>query len=50
MIDYRLDKQDAILYVRPTGPLREDDFEQMSKAVDPFIVYRGNRWLIGPDS
>jgi hypothetical protein len=41
MIDYHLDKQDAILYVRPTGPLRQEDFEQMSKAVDPFIEETG---------
>jgi hypothetical protein len=42
MIDYHLDKQDAILYVRPTGPLRQEDFEQLSHAVDQFIGETGS--------
>jgi len=42
MIDYHLDKQDAILYVRPTGPLRQVDFEQLSQAVDLFIEETGS--------
>jgi hypothetical protein len=41
MIDYHLDKQNAILYVRPAGPLRQDDFEQLAQAVDPFIEETG---------
>jgi len=42
MIDYHLDKRDSILYVRPTGPLRQEDFEQLSQAVDPFIEETGS--------
>ena len=41
MIDYTLDETNSVLYVRPTSPLRRDDFEALSQAVDPFIERTG---------
>ncbi len=41
MIDYTLDETNSVLYVRPAGPLQENDFEALSQAVDPFIIRNG---------
>ena len=41
MIDYTLDETNSVLYVCPTSPLRRDDFEALSQAVDPFIERTG---------
>ena len=41
MIDYTLDETNSVLYIRPTSPLRRDDFEALSQAVDPFIERTG---------
>ena len=41
MIDYTLDEINAVLHVRPTGPLREEDFDALSQAIDPFIDRTG---------
>ena len=42
MIEYRLDKADSILYVRPKSKLEEGDFVQLAKTVDPHIEERGS--------
>jgi hypothetical protein len=42
MIEYRLDKADSILYVRPKSKLEEGDFVQLAKAVDSHIEERGS--------
>jgi hypothetical protein len=41
MIDYTLDEINSVLHVRPMGPLEGDDFEQLSRTVDPFIERTG---------
>ena len=41
MIGFSLDTDLGILYLRPTGPLTEDDFEQLTAAVDPWIQESG---------
>jgi hypothetical protein len=41
MIDYTLDEANAVLHVRPTGPLQKADFDALSRAVDPFIEQTG---------
>jgi hypothetical protein len=41
MLDYTLDETNSVLHVRPTGPLQENDFEVLSRAVDPFIDRTG---------
>ena len=41
MIEYTLDKDLAILHVRPTGPLRKADFDSLAQTIDPFIEQRG---------
>jgi hypothetical protein len=41
MIDYTLDKENSVLHVRATGPLRENDFDTLAGAVDPFIEQTG---------
>jgi len=41
MIDYTLDEASSVLHVRPTGPLQKDDFEELARAVDPFIERTG---------
>jgi hypothetical protein len=37
MIEHRLDTEHAILHVRPTSALAQADFEELSRAVDPYI-------------
>jgi len=41
MIDYTLDRERSVLHVRPAGPLRAQDFDDLAKAVDPFIEETG---------
>jgi hypothetical protein len=41
MIDYTLDKERSVLHVRPTGRLRERDFDTLAQAVDPYIEQTG---------
>ena len=41
MINYTLDEANSVLHIRPVGPLRKDDFEILSRAVDPFIQRTG---------
>ena len=41
MIDYTLDETSSVLYVRPTSPLRRDDFDTLSRVADPFIERTG---------
>ena len=41
MIDYTLDETKSMLHVRPTGPLQENDFQTISREVDPFIERTG---------
>ena len=42
MIDYDLDKTNSILYVRPKSALDPGDFEELAKAVDPYIEEAGD--------
>mgnify|MGYP000014583227 CR=1 FL=1 len=37
VIEHTLDTTNSILYVRPKSALEQADFEQLAKAVDPFI-------------
>ncbi|MCJ7618319.1 MAG: STAS/SEC14 domain-containing protein [Desulfobacterales bacterium] len=37
MISCNLDRQKALLHVRPTGPLSKEDFNELTHIVDPFI-------------
>jgi len=41
MIEHDLDKNNAVLHVRPKGALRKEDFDQLAQAVDPFIAEQG---------
>ncbi|HEX9878964.1 MAG TPA: STAS/SEC14 domain-containing protein [Candidatus Binatia bacterium] len=41
MIDYNLDRGKSVVYVRPTGPLRKQDFDDLAQLVDPFIEESG---------
>jgi hypothetical protein len=41
MIGFSLDTELGILYVRPGAPLTENDFEQLTAAVDPWIEDNG---------
>jgi hypothetical protein len=41
MIDYTLDTENSILYVRPESRLEPDDFVKLASAVDPFIEKKG---------
>jgi hypothetical protein len=42
MLDPDLDREAAILHLRPRGRLREADFEQLASLIDPFIVENGS--------
>jgi hypothetical protein len=42
MIEYTLDKTNAILHIQPKASLEQADFEQLAKAVDPFIAGTGD--------
>lgn len=41
MIDHTLDRERAVLHVRPTSALTRADFEQLVRAVDPYIEEAG---------
>ena len=41
MIEYKLDRENSVLHVHPTGPLRKQDFEELARTVDPFIEQTG---------
>jgi hypothetical protein len=41
MIEYTFDAANAILHVRPRGPLEKSDFEALTKEVDPFLEKSG---------
>ena len=41
MIDYELDTEHSILHVRPMSALKQDDFVELAKAVDPQIETAG---------
>jgi hypothetical protein len=41
MIEYTLNKENSILHVRPTGPLRKADFDSLANTIDPFIEQTG---------
>ncbi len=41
MIEHMLDEQKSVLQVRPSGPLREEDFEILARKIDPFIERSG---------
>lgn len=42
MIEHHLDTTDAILRLQPKSSLEQSDFEQLAKAVDPFIAGTGD--------
>ena len=42
MISYELDEDTGVLTVRPGGKLERDDFQALSRTVDPFIMKRVN--------
>ena len=42
MIEHTLDTTNAILHIQPKSSLERADFEQLSKAVDPFIAGTGD--------
>lgn len=42
MIEYTLDRDLAVLHVRPTGPLRKADFDSLAQSIDPFIEQAGS--------
>ena len=42
MIDFTLDPETAILYLRPKSALAQSDFEQLAQCVDPFIENSGS--------
>lgn len=41
MIDFELDEKSSVLHVRPTGPLRKEDFDELARKADPFIERTG---------
>lgn len=41
MIDHTLDTANSILYIRPRAALAKEDFEQLARAVDPYIEKTG---------
>ena len=41
MIDYTLDTTHAILHVRPTSAIEQDDFVKLTQAVDPYLGESG---------
>lgn len=41
MISYDLDKSTGVLIVRPEGKLEVQDFQALSKTVDPYIEEKG---------
>jgi hypothetical protein len=41
MIKFELDEKTSVLHVRPVGPLRKEDFDELAHKVDPFIERSG---------
>jgi len=41
MLEYKLNETTAVLLVRPNGPLRTEDFNELSQVIDPFIERSG---------
>jgi hypothetical protein len=41
MITAKLDKENGILHIRPSGPLEEADFDKLSALADPYIARKG---------
>jgi len=42
MIDVQLEAESAIVTVRPSEALTEEDFQLVASVVDPFVEHRGN--------
>lgn len=42
MILFELDENTRILHVRPTAPLRKEDFGELANTIDPLIEKAGN--------
>ncbi len=42
MIDYKLDKETAVLHVLPLGSLAKEDFDRLASEVDPYIEKTGD--------
>lgn len=42
MLNYSLDSDSGILYLRPGAPLEKNDFESLASKVDPLIEKRGS--------
>ncbi len=41
MLHFELDEKNRTLFLRPSGPLRVKDFDEMARTVDPFIEEQG---------
>jgi hypothetical protein len=41
MIEHTLDTEHSMLYLRPKSALKQDDFVQLAKTVDPYIEKTG---------
>lgn len=41
MLTAKLDKENGILHIRPSGPLEEADFDKLSGLADPYIAKNG---------
>ena len=41
MINCNLDREKALIHIRPTGPLRKEDFDELANIVDLFIEETG---------
>ena len=42
MIDYKILEEDGIVILEPSGPLRKEDFENLTRDVDAFIERHGH--------
>ena len=42
MIEHTLDTHNGILHIRPKSSLEQADFEQLAKAIDPYIAEEGD--------
>jgi hypothetical protein len=42
MIDYRLDTEHGVLYIWPTVALEKKDFDDLARAVDPYLEEKGD--------
>jgi hypothetical protein len=41
MVAFTLNEAESVLHVRPSGPLRKEDFSDLARAVDPYIERTG---------